>query len=162
MEIEIERKFLILSDGWKSHIAGTEELAQGYLAASQSCLVRVRASEDHGWLTIKGGQIGDTDTLTRLEYEYEIPHAHATEMLSAFALSSIAKTRYTLDLPDYQWTVDVFHGANKGLVLLEIEGPDVDTLSSDDLPSWVGEDVSADPRMSNAYLSHSPYSQWAD
>lgn len=162
MGIEIERKFLVISDEWKSHIARTEQLAQGYLAASTSCLVRVRASENRGWLTIKGSQIGNTDTLTRLEYEYEIPHAHALEILTALALSSVAKTRHTLDLPDYQWTVDVFHGANDGLVLLEIEGPNLDTLEDSDLPEWVGEDVSADPRMSNASLSHRPYSQWVD
>ncbi|MDO5728927.1 MAG: CYTH domain-containing protein [Actinomycetaceae bacterium] len=162
MAIEIERKFLIVSDGWKKHIARTEELAQGYLAASPRCLVRVRASQDRGWLTVKGGQIGDTDTLTRLEFEYEIPCEHARDMLGAFALSSVAKTRYTLDLPQYQWTVDVFHGANDGLVILEIEGPDVEMLGDKDLPEWVGEDVSADPRMSNAALSHNPYSQWGN
>lgn len=163
MAIEIERKFLVISDEWKQHVATVEELAQGYLAASPTALVRVRASRTRGWITIKGQQLGETtDVLKRVEYEYVIPVDDARDIIADLAQSAVTKTRYTLDYAPHQWTVDVFHGDNDGLVLLEIEGDTVGELDAQSLPEWVGADVSDDSRMSNAYLSHSPYTTWCD
>ena len=55
--------------------------------------------------------------------------------------------------------VDVFKGANAGLVVAEIE------LDSEDgpfeRPHWVGHEVSGDPRYLNTSLCRHPYSQWS-
>ncbi len=69
-------------------------------------------------------------------------------------------TRHSTQHSPWQWTVDVFHGVNDGLVVLEIEGTGVETLSRDALPQWVGDEVSADVRFTNAALALTPYSQF--
>ncbi|OAV65470.1 hypothetical protein Barb4_03341 [Bacteroidales bacterium Barb4] len=50
--------------------------------------------------------------------------------------------------------MDVFHGANEGLVLAEIE------LEAEDepftLPDWIGEEVTGDERYYNAMLAKHP------
>ena len=56
--------------------------------------------------------------------------------------------------------MDEFVADNAGLVLLEIEGQQAAGLTQAQLPDWVGEDVSADRRYSNAYLSQHPYRTW--
>ena len=55
--------------------------------------------------------------------------------------------------------MDVFHGANAGLVIAEIE------LSSETeefpLPAWVGAEVTGEPRYYNAALIAHPYREWS-
>jgi adenylate cyclase len=56
------------------------------------------------------------------------------------------------------WELDVFAGANEGLVMAEIE------LESEEwefgLPEWAGVEVSGDPRYYNAYLADHPFTGW--
>ena len=60
---EIERKFLLKSDGWRSLAKGTK-YRQGYLNSVKERVVRVRTIDDKGFLTIKGITTG----ATRVEY----------------------------------------------------------------------------------------------
>ena len=56
------------------------------------------------------------------------------------------------------WEIDVFSGANAGLVVAEIE-----LAHSDEpfvKPDWVGAEVSHDPRYYNVCLVEHPYSDW--
>jgi CYTH domain-containing protein len=54
--------------------------------------------------------------------------------------------------------VDVFEGANTGLVVAEIE---LESESEEfSLPDWIGKEISADKRYYNAALTHAPYSTW--
>ena len=64
MGIEIERKFLVVGDGWR---ASTERtlIRQGYLLSDGERTVRVRVRGDAGFITIKGRPRG----LTRAEFE---------------------------------------------------------------------------------------------
>ena len=58
------------------------------------------------------------------------------------------------------WEVDVFEGANKGLVMAEIELGAIDEKF--EVPDWIGEEVSEDGRYYNIYLLKQPYCQWSD
>jgi len=53
MGVEIERKFLVTDDSWRSAATEAIPMEQGYLAGS-GVTVRVRRSGDRAWLTIKG------------------------------------------------------------------------------------------------------------
>ena len=55
MGLEIERRFLVTSDGWKGHAGPPQPLRQGYLASSaDGVTVRMRLrGEDQAWLTLK-------------------------------------------------------------------------------------------------------------
>lgn len=153
MASEIERKFLV-SD--LSCIDGSEgvRIAQGYLSQDPERTVRVRLAGDQAWLTIKGRSEG----ISRAEYEYGIPLADAKDLLGLCLPSVIDKTRHCIDFGGHVWEVDVFHGANDGLVVAEVE------LASEnvqpELPPWVGLEVSGDPRYFNSRLASAPFSSW--
>jgi CYTH domain-containing protein len=57
----------------------------------------------------------------------------------------IDKTRHEVMHDGMLWEVDVFHGANEGLIVAEIELPAEDTSFT--LPDWIGEEVSHDPAL---------------
>lgn len=160
MAVEVERKFLVVGNGWKDLVESSAQFGQGYLAASKNCLVRVRVGQTQAWLTLKGRDQKDSQTdsseggaLTRLEFEYEIPVSQGREMLAELTYAALEKTRYFLKTTEYAWTVDVFSGRHAGLVLLEIEGEGVEKLSVAQLPDWVGPEVSHDPQYANANLA---------
>lgn len=154
MPVEIERKFLVVGDEWRS-LAQGKRYRQGYLVTDPDRTVRVRIVDNHAYLTIKGKSTG----ISRAEFEYEIPLADAEELLDTLCLHPlIEKTRYQIPVDDLVWEVDEFAGENQGLIIAEVELEAEDQAIA--LPSWVGEDVSADPRYFNSYLSQYPYSTW--
>lgn len=150
---EIEHKFLVQNDQWRTSEAG-HPCRQGYLYAGARGTVRVRVMADRAYLTIKGRATG----ITRDEFEYEIPPADAESMLSLCEGLIVEKTRFLVPHGRHTWEVDVFAGPNAGLVLAELELSDENEAF--DLPPWVGENVSLDRRYANAYLSQHPYSTW--
>lgn len=154
MGIEIERKFLVQGDSWRSQATG-QEYRQGYIVADQNRTVRVRVVGDRGYLTIKGPTVG----LGRAEYEYPIPLRDAEEMLTHLCgLPLIEKLRYRLEVAGLLWEVDEFAGANRGLILAEVELQTPEQAIA--LPEWIGPEVTGDPRYYNASLARYPFSQW--
>jgi adenylate cyclase len=155
MATEIERKFLVVNDGWRGAVQRRARYRQGYLASGPASSVRIRTSEDGAWLNIKGATLG----VRRSEYEYPIPLTDADEMLDELCDGAlIEKTRYFVEHQGKIWEIDVFDGANDGLVVAEIE------LDSEDeafaRPDWLGEEVSHDRRYYNVSLVNHPYSSW--
>ncbi len=159
MAQEIERKFLVTGDGWRSGRGST--IRQGYLSTEKTRTVRVRTKADrattvtHAYLTIKGVATG----IARAEYEYEIPVADANELLDQLCRQPlIEKHRYTLTHEGMTWEVDEFFGDNQGLIVAEIELEHPDQPFA--RPPWLGEEVTADLRYFNAALSQHPYTHW--
>lgn len=151
MAIEIERKFLVISDLWRQNIRREIPMRQGYFETAPGATVRVRLQGERAVFTIKGPTRG----IARAEFEYEIPPADARAMLALFCEGrQVEKTRYLVEFAEKIWEVDVFSGAHQGLIVAEIEmsRPDEEVA----LPVWVGEEVSADPRFRNAYLARHP------
>ena len=151
MGTEIERKFLVRGDAWRK---GTKpmECAQGYLAAGPPVSVRVRIMDGRAILNIKTATL----SLTRAEYEYDIPMNDAREMIDNLCEGSvIKKSRHLIPFAGNTWEVDEFHGENDGLVVAEIE------LDAEDAPfekpPWVGEEVSHAPRYQTPPLTQDPY-----
>ncbi len=153
MGIEIERKFLVKNDSWKQSACEGLQCRQGYLCSGSGRTVRVRIMGHMAFLTIKG----PADGIARSEFEYNIPVEDAEAMLPLCG-HPVDKTRYYLQHGGLTWEVDVFSGANAGLVMAEIELDAAD--QSIELPDWVGEEVSGDPRYYNAYLAQHPFSTW--
>lgn len=155
MSVEIERKFLVTDEGWRAESGPGQELRQGYMATSEVCTVRARIAGADAWLTIKGATSG----VTRREFEYAIPLADAQAMLRELCPDGlIEKTRYKVAHGTHVWDLDVFAGANAGLVVAEIElGAESEPF---DRPPWVGEEVSHDPRYFNSALLRHPFDRW--
>lgn len=154
MGTEIERKFLVVGDEWRSLGTGLAYW-QGYLVSAPGRVVRVRIAGDQGFLTIKGASTG----ISRPEFEYAIPVEEARELLETLCdRPFIQKTRYKIPWGELFWEVDEFAGDNAGLIIAEIELPSVEYEIH--LPAWIGADVSHDSRYYNASLVKLPFSQW--
>ncbi len=154
---EIERKFLVEGEDWKGRVKGEQRMVQGYLAHNERVAIRVRIKDEQALLTIKSAVSG----ISRAEFEYAVPLADARVLLDDLARQPvIEKTRYLLPAGKHTWELDVFHGANAGLVMAEIE------LDSEDeafeMPAWAGREVSDDKRYYNANLAETPYREWGD
>ena len=152
MSTEIERKFLVDGIEWKLGIG--VPYCQGYLNPNKERTVRVRIAGDKAFLTIKG----ITKGISRPEFEYEIPVSDAEQLLKICDGPLIQKTRYVVNYKGNIWEVDEFSGENEGLIIAEIELQDEAQLF--ERPSWVGKEVSDDPRYFNSNLASNPYSKW--
>jgi CYTH domain-containing protein len=151
---EIERKFLVKGDAYKSRAKGTK-YRQGYLNSAMERVVRVRTIDDKGFLTVKGISVG----ATRMEFEYEIPAKDADVMLNELCEKPIIeKNRYKIPQGKHVWEIDEFFGENDGLIVAEVE------LESEDQafkkPEWVGAEVTGDPKYFNSNLIRNPYKNW--
>jgi adenylate cyclase len=155
MAAEIERKFLVGNDVWRT-LAEPVEIRQGYLSDDPQRIVRVRIAGNRAWLTVKGRSRG----ASRCEYEYEIPIADAREMLENLCLRpTLEKRRSRIPHAGLVWEVDEFLGENTGLIVAEVE------LASEtqpvDLPPWIAGEVTGDSRYYNSNLLKNPYSRWS-
>lgn len=155
MGIEIERKFLVNNDNWRTLGIG-KVYKQGYiLTADNMTTIRVRIIGNDAYLTIKS----KTEGISRHEFEYSIPLKDAEIMLKTLCdRPLIEKVRYTINLDNLIWEIDEFQGENEGLIIAEVE------LKSEteviNIPDWVGEEVSHDPRYYNVNLAKTPYLKW--
>ena len=154
MATEIERKFLVTGDEWRS--APGVLIWQGYLNRDKQRTVRVRVAGDKAYLTIKGVSKG----ATRAEFEYEIPLSEATALRALCDGPIIEKLRRHIPLDGFTWEVDEFFGDNAGLVVAEIElKSEGDVFAK---PPWVGQEVTEDARYFNSNLATHPYSEWSE
>ncbi|MFN2339130.1 MAG: CYTH domain-containing protein [Gammaproteobacteria bacterium] len=155
MATEIERKFLVTNEDWRlSADAGTRFL-QGYLNEEGRASVRVRIEGECANLNIKSADAG----IQRQEYEYSIPLDDARRMLADLCVGGlIEKTRFRVRHGGHLWEVDVFAGANAGLVVAELE---LDAVAEFfERPAWLGEEVSHDARYYNHFLARRPWKDW--
>jgi adenylate cyclase len=155
MGIEIERKFLVSHDGWRNLAARVRRIRQGYLASGEKAGVRVRCVDGkEGSLTVKTAVAG----AVRGEFEFPIPFEEAEALLGLCEGVVIEKLRHDVPFGGVNWEIDVFKGANEGLVVAEVE------LESEDQvfirPDWLGEEVTADRRYYNASLARRPFRDW--
>jgi len=152
---EIERKFLVKGNAWRS-LASGKRYRQGYLSTVKERTVRVRTAGDKGFVTIKG----ITTRATRSEYEYEIPLADANEILDRLCERPlIEKVRYRIPAGSgLFWEVDEFFADNAGLVTAEVELKDETQRFA--VPDWIGQEVTGDPRYFNSNLIAHPFSRW--
>lgn len=157
MATEIERKFLVLNDSWRTQAAPGVRYRQGYLSGSKKSSVRVRIEGEVARLNIKSATLG----VTRREYEYAIPLLDANEILKDLCDGPlIDKLRFHVQHGQHVWEIDVFEGDNAGLVVAEIE------LSREDEtfahPAWLGAEVSHDARYYNVCLAQHPFKSWKE
>ena len=154
--IEIERKFLVTSNAFKTEAFTQNRISQGYLSSAPGRTVRVRIKGNKGFLTIKGAS--NESGLSRFEWEKEIPVNEAAELLQLCEEGVIDKTRFEVKMGNHVFEIDEFYGENEGLIMAEIE------LNSEteafEKPNWLGKEVTNDIRYYNSYLSKNPYKKW--
>jgi len=164
--VEIERKFLVTSDAYKSQAVKHYEIIQGYLAKGEGRTIRVRIQDNEAFLTIKGGAVtGDGlrvtgSGLARFEWEKAIDVQDAKALLQLALPGMIEKTRWIVPCKGERlkvkgerelfWEVDEFHGRLEGRTLAEIE------LDYEDQaflkPDFIGEEVTGQKEYYNANM----------
>jgi adenylate cyclase len=162
MGIEIERKFLLASDGWREAVGRSEPIAQGYLVGAQAlrdgsarASVRARLAGEQAWLNIKAARLG----IERAEFEYSIPVSDARALLATLCDGVLEKIRHHVRVDGVLFEVDEFLGENAGLIVAEVELPAVDAPFP--RSAWLGREVSALVRYYNVNLIAHPYRQWS-
>lgn len=146
MAYEIEHKYLVTDNSYKSLAYDSMEIKQGYLNRLPERTVRVRTKNNLGFLAVKGKNDGDK----RLEFEYEVPYEDALEILGLCEPGIIEKTRYLVKFDGLVWEIDEYHGQREGLVVAEVELPESGYQYT--RPPFVGENVTGDPRYYNSQL----------
>ena len=161
MAIEIERKFLVTGDGWRTAAHDVIPMAQGYIndmgaldRGDQKASVRVRIEGDGAALNLKSRTLGRS----RQEFDYPIPVADARDLLALCVGGIVEKRRHLVNHDGLLWEVDEFLGDNAGLVVAEVELDDADQEVT--LPDWAGEDVTDQARYYNVALAAPPYTRW--
>ena len=162
MSIEIERKFLVASDAWRTAAHKVVPMAQGYLNdlaamdnGAMRASVRVRIAGDDAFLNLKSREAGRI----RQEFDYPIPVVDARALLALCVGGLVAKRRHYVRHGGHLWEVDEFEGDNAGLVVAEIELQAIDEVF--DRPDWLGAEVTDGTRYYNLALATRPYSQWS-
>lgn len=155
-----ERKFLVNDDSWrKCTFTSSDLIRQFYISCDDICISVRMVNEasgiksPHAYITIKNNE-GEED---RDEFEWEVP-ARDAYILSKFAKSRIIqKLRYII--PTGQagyWAIDEYIGEDSGLVIAEYKHKEssyftkyftsTDEFPEFDLPYWIGEEVTGDPK----------------
>lgn len=154
--IEIERKFLVLSNEFVTAAFSKKRIVQGYLNSHPERTVRVRIKDGKGYLTIKGK--GNETGTTRLEWETEINVEEAEKLLQLCENGLIDKIRHEIQVGKHVFEVDIFSRENEGLIIAEIELEKEDEIF--EKPNWLGKEVTNDIRFYNAYISNHPFKTW--
>ena len=91
MGVEIERRFLVDSEDWRSEVILSEDFSQAYLSSNlDEWTTRVRIiNNNKAYLTLKYSQIG----LINYEFEYPIPYKDANELFN------LSITKYSRNKP---------------------------------------------------------------
>ena len=154
--VEIERKFLVLSEAYKAEAFKTTRIVQGFLNSHPERTVRVRVKEKQGYLTVKG--LTSSDGVTRFEWEKEISKTDAEALLTLCEKGIIDKIRYEVKVGNHIYEVDEFFGENEGLVIAEIELQHINEPF--EKPSWLGMEVTNQIKYYNSQLAKYPYKIW--
>src|SRR6516162_9439400 len=141
MPTEIERKFLLANDSWRSRVVRRIHIRDGLIASTNRNKARVRIADSNATITVKSRRRGPI----RTEFEYAIPYSDALEILRTMCDGRVLdKVRHFIPYAGSLWHVDVYEGIFSGVVLAEVELQHADQEL--DLPPWIGKEVTNDPR----------------
>jgi adenylate cyclase len=141
MTLEIERKFLVANDGWKTAVVRSVRIRDGLIANNKGNKARVRIANDVATIALKSRRHGPV----RTEFEYTIPYSDAEEMLRTMCDGNVLdKVRHFVRHEGNNWHIDVYQGLLDGVVVAEIELADAGQEFA--LPDWIGAEVTSDPR----------------
>jgi CYTH domain-containing protein len=170
MPIELERKFLVLNDRLPA-LTGGDRLIQGYMSEEPQIRFRITGSgeaaggsrEAAGGARVVIAIKKFLETGKRMEFEFARDNVSPEEIrdLQTLALwPPLVKTRYRVPHAGFVWEIDVYDGANKGLITCEVEVPSLDHPL--DLPDWVNPngEITGDMRYSNIELTRKPFRDW--
>ena len=142
---EIERKFLVKClprnlKRWRHFI-----IDQGYLATeSAGRQVRLRKIGNATSLTFKVGRGGH-----REEREIKLSTKQFAALWPGTAGRRLRKVRYEIPWDSVKIEIDIYRGRHAGLVVAEVEFPNIASCRRFEPPWWLGREVTGEKRYSN-------------
>lgn len=156
MPLEIERKFLVKNNDYKSESYNVSFIKQGFLNSNKKRVVRVRIIDSKGYITVKG--LSSEDGTTRYEWEKEILIEEANSLLNLCEEGVVEKKRFFVKAGNHIYEIDEFKNMNEGLIVAEIELNSVD--ESFEKKTWLGVEVTGIAKYYNSELSKHPFTKW--
>ena len=156
MNLEIERKFLIINNEFKKVSFKRKYIIQGYLNSNKNRVVRIRIIDNKAYLTVKG--ISDENGIKRFEWEKEISLKEAKELMELCEKGIIEKYRYYHRYEDHLFEIDEFLGMSKGLCVAEVELKHENEFFQK--PSYLGKEVTGEKKYYNSNLTKFPFNEW--
>ena len=148
MAKEIERKFLVSGQRWRTFADEGVAIRQAYIVAQDDRSLRVRVYGDgRARITLKIGHAA----LVRDEYEFDVERDEAEDMLRQALGNVIEKVRYRVPHEGHIWEIDVYGGAHRGLVIAEVELSSIHDEPA--MPNWVGREVTGESQYSNQSMA---------
>lgn len=147
--MEIEKKFLLSGCPEILNIATRVSVKQGYLFVEDGEL-RIRQKDNKFFMTVKGD-----GSLSRSEWEVEIPQWVFESLWDKTAGKQIEKTRHEIEYQGLILEIDEYHGRLAGLYTLEIEFESEDAANAFVLPKQVSDavDVTSNKAYKNKALA---------
>ena len=147
---EIERKFLVKQLPEKLKRRRHYPIAQGYLATEPGGRhVRLRKKGKTASLAFKVGRGAH-----REEREVRLSPKQFAALWPGTAGRRLRKVRYEIPWKNLMIEIDVYRGKHSGLVVAEVEFPDLATCREFKPPSWFGREVTGEKRYSNMRLAN--------
>ena len=154
--MEIERKYMVKELPENLTQYKFKKIEQGYLCHNPT--IRIRKSNENYILTYKskfglepvetGGPVVNNEVELPLTEEAYLNLRNKTDG------NMVYKTRYLIPLRDgLTAELDLFEEILQGLVIVEVEFPDLQSADDFCPPEWFGLDLSSDRRFTNYHLS---------
>ncbi len=147
--MEIERKYLVRH--LPAHLDTYESILmnQGYIVSGPGVReVRVRREGARYRLGIKSGS-----GIEREELEVDLSEEQFEQLWELTKGQRVSKCRYLIPWKEYTIELDVYDEALKGLIVAEVEFPDIESADRFSPPEWFGREVSEDVRYKNSRLT---------
>ena len=147
---EIERKFLVKQLPEKLKQRRHYPIVQGYLASEPGGRhVRLRKKGKTTSLTFKVGRGAH-----REEREIKLSPKQFAALWPATMGRRLRKVRYDIPWRNLLIEIDVYRGKHSGLVVAEVEFPNLATCRQFKPPRWFGREVTGQRRYSNVGLAN--------
>jgi CYTH domain-containing protein len=156
-KIERERRFLLTE--MPSHAKDPRLIEDRYVVGTRLRLRRVEADSQVVYKFCQKVRPDDSNPSTAAITNIYLAESEY-ERLCLLPASILRKTRRVWQVGHHTFAVDKFHGDLAGLLLAEIELPDV--AQGLPLPAPIGKEVTADERFSGGYLAHATPAQKAE
>jgi adenylate cyclase len=150
--MEIERKFLVVNPPLEKAF-NISKLRQGYLAIDDKKVssVRIRQEDDFAFTLTAKAEVPGLGSVARHEAEIIISGSQFEQLWPLTDGNRVVKTRYRIPLTgSLTAEVDCF---DHDLQMVEVEFQTMEEAQSFHPPKWFGEEVTDDPRFTNAWIS---------
>ena len=146
--LEIERKFLVVTETWRTDVVRSLHIEDHLIADFPKGKARIRICAGTATLTLKGNRAG----IRRSEFNLPLTLADAAAMAHVFSdVQPLAKRRHEVKVASLVWQVDEYLGPLAGLVTADAELPEKDHPLV--LPPWAGPEITADARFCSRALA---------